>query len=123
MVRWRVGIGYSSLFFLDADFFAAGFLAALLAALLVALFFAAAFFAAGFFAAGFFAAVLLVDRDELRDVPELEVARFVPEDEPEEPERERLVPLDLRGVAALAREMPSSLVAPPPEGSPTCPGE
>jgi hypothetical protein len=67
--------------------------------------------------AAFFCAVvpprLDVERDELREVPELEreELRDVPEllrlDELE-PERDRLVPLDLRGVAARTREMPSS---------------
>ena len=51
-------------------------------------------------------------RDELRDVPEVERERLVVEPEPD---RERLPELDLRGVAARARETPSSVVGSPPD--------
>jgi hypothetical protein len=65
----------------------------------------------------------VVERAELRDVPELDRDRDVPEDERVEPDRERLVLLVLRGEAALAREMLSSVISSPPDGSsPTCSG-
>jgi hypothetical protein len=56
---------------------------------------------------------LVVERAELRDVPDL--ARVVPE-----VDRERVPVVDRRGEAALAREMPSSLIGSPPNvSSPT----